>query len=1187
MWFFRPKWFNFYPNMKFLMYPLIALSAIYILVGCQSQPTLFEEMSANKTGIEFRNDLIYTDSLTVLDFEYMYNGAGVAVGDVNNDGLQDLYFTANMSSNRLYINQGGWKFKDVTDDANLATSGWSNGAAMVDLNQDGHLDIYVSRGGPRGTEARERANLLYINNGDLTFTESAAQYGLDNQEFNVQAAFFDYDLDGDLDAYLLTNALVNFNRNVSRPIETTGKAPSVDRLFRNNGDLTFTDVSDEAGILIEGFGLGVKICDLNQDQKPDIYVSNDFLTDDLIYINQGDGSFKNEAAQYLKHQTYNGMGNDVADYNNDGLVDIVVLDMLPEDNLRRKLTLMGNNYDEFENNLSFGYQPQYLRNTLQLNNGNGSFSEIGQLAGIDATDWSWSALFADYDNDGFKDLFITNGYRQDVTNLDFIVYGQQTLKMGESGANKKLRLEALDELPGSKVSNYLYHNQRDLTFKDVSMDWGIQKPSYSNGGVYADLDNDGDLDLVINNIDEPALIYQNHSRTINSRNYLSISLEGPSGNLQGLGAEIWLYSAHAVQYQYYSPYRGYISSVDPRMHFGLDSLQSIERLVVRWPDGKTQLLQELDVNQNITLKYSQAHEQLILDESAANITIRKGTSAGLYQQVQQLLGIDFRHQENTYVDYKVQPTKPHLHSRNGPGIAVADINRDGLFDFFIGGAFSQSGRIYLQKQNGSFERSKMKLDSLHEDMGSLFFDADLDGDQDLYVVSGGVAPYPGSDRYQDRLYLNDGKGMMTIDAQALPELTQSGSTVVAADYDRDGDLDLFVGGRLQPGSYPLSPQSTLLVNQLKESGSAHFKQADMADDFANMGMVTSALWTDFNGDQWTDLIVVGEFMPIRFYENQRGQLVEVTANTGLEFTNGWWNSVTSGDFDSDGDLDYVLGNLGLNSRYRASPEEPLCIYAHDFDKNGRVDPIMCYFIDGKNYIAHSRDDLIDQINAMRARFRTYQEYAESTFEQSFLPDELAQAEVVKSEYFQSSYLENLGGGSFKLTPLPIKAQFAPLYGMSVQDVNGDQHLDLLGVGNFYSSEVSVGRYDAHTGLVLLGNGKGSFEPMDVVTSGFFADQDAKGLAYLPHGSGASIMLVSNNDQELQAFIGPKTDGVYQVDDLTSHAMVYLEDNRSYIYEFSHGSTYLSSSARVLPWHSGIKEVVLYKYDGSQTKINHP
>jgi len=1166
---------------------------LFCLTGCEwnNNDKLFKSLDPEDTGIDFSNRLTYSDSLTVLEFEYMYNGAGVAVADINSDGLQDIYFTGNMVSSALFLNLGDWQFEDVTESAGVGTRGWANGVAMVDVDQDGLKDIYVCLGGPRGTTPDERANLLFINNGDGTFTESAANYGLADTEYSVQAAFFDYDKDSDLDVYLLSNALVNFNRNTSRPKELTGKAPSVDKLYRNNGDNTFTDVSEQAGILIEGFGLGVEICDINNDNWPDIYVSNDFLTDDLLYINQQDGTFSNQAGLYLKHQTYNGMGNDLADFNNDGLLDIVVLDMFPEDNRRRKLTMMGNNYDEFHTGLSYGYQPQYIRNTLQLNHGpvrksNGTkeaiFSEIGQLAGIDATDWSWSALLADYDNDGWKDLLVTNGYRQDITNLDFMVYGRQVSRMGTPEAIKKQRLDMLNELPGIKIPNYIYKNLGDLTFEDVTEKWGLGKPTYSNGAVYADLDNDGDLDLVINNIDNKAGVYQNRANKIKKRNYLRIGFAGPQGNREGLGAKVFLKHNGQIQYQYFTPFRGYLSSVEPYLHFGLEEVTNLDTLKVIWTDGKQQLLTDLEANQELILR----HEAAVAATEVAGDAVQPT----VFKEISEPYGIHYRHRENEFVDFKVQPLLPHMHSRNGPGLAVADIDNDGLEDFYVGGATGYPGGLFTQQPDGKFVKVAHGLDTASEDMGTLFFDADNDGDQDFYIVSGGSAHVEGSSLYKDRLYLNDGKGRFEQAVGALPDLRESGSCIVAADYDRDGDLDLFVGGRVVPGSYPLSPKSCLLRNETVVEGDNRrviFEEAtrEVAPALVKAGMVTAGLWTDFNGDGWVDLLVAGEFMPLRFFKNQQGRLVEVTDDVGLAHTSGWWNSLVGGDFDQDGDTDYLAGNLGLNSRYHATPEQPLCIYASDYDKNGRIDPVMCYYNQGKNYLAHSRDDIIEQINAMRARFRTYSDYAEATFEESFLPEELSQAYVVRSERFASSYIENLGQGKFAMRSLPVEAQLSPVYGMTTGDFDLDGHMDVLLIGNLFSGEVSVGRYDASIGLFLRGDGTGNFIPSSVQESGFFVDGDAKGMAQITLGDGQRMILAANNSDQLKAFVADKKGAMmYSARPQDAFAIVTLKNGNIFRHEFYFGSTYLSHSSRSLPISQEMQKVVVYDFEGNSTEL---
>ena len=1151
---------------------------ILIMGSCKdTNHTLFKEHLPKETGIGFSNTLDLGGELAVLEFEYMYNGAGVAVADFDNDGFQDIFFTGNMVSNRLYRNLGDWKFEDITETAKVGSDNWSNGVAIVDINQDGYQDIYICKGGPRGSSGADRANLLFINNGmkdgKLQFVESASSYGLADESYSVQSNFFDYDGDGDLDMYLLSNALVDFNRNTPRPKDRTGKAPSADKLFRNNGDHTFTDVSEEANILIEGFGLGVEICDLNVDGWPDVYVSNDFLTDDLLYINQGDGTFVNEISNYMQHLTFNGMGNDIADINNDGFMDVVVLDMLPPDNKRWKLTMMGNNYDEFQNSIADGYQPQYIRNTLQLNNGNGSFSEVGQLAGISATEWSWSALFADFDHDSQKDLFITNGYRQDITNLDFMVYGNQVLTMGTEEANRKQRLEELNKLPGIKLHNYMFKNKDSLQFEDISDKAGFSKPTYSNGAAYADFDNDGDLDLVINNIDDPAGLYENQTVLNEKSNYIKFRLEGEAPNKWGIGSQVELFYNGQMQKQFFTPYRGYLSTVEHMLHFGLGNVNQLDSVKITWPNKKEQLLEEIEANKTIILSQQEAKTP-VKEQKVARPT--------LFQEADSL-GLSFTHTEDGFVDFKIQALLPHMHSRNGPGMAVADVNGDGLEDVYIGGAAGQSAVLMIQQANMTFEKVAFE-DKEQEDMGAVFFDADLDGDQDLYVVSGGSSFENGSELYLDRFYENDGSGKFSkIDA--LPKFPISGSVVTAADYDKDGYPDLFVGGRVRPGEYPL-PASSLLLRNVSANGKIGFKAEEQTINgtFDELGMVTAALWTDFNNDSWQDIIVAGEFMAIRFFENKSGKLVEVTDQTGLANTNGWWNSIVGGDFDNDGDSDYILGNLGLNSRYKASAKEPLCIYANDYDKNGQIDPVMCYYIDGENHIAHSRNDLIDQINAMRGRFRTYSDYAEATFKESFLEEELSEAYVVKSETFANSYLENLGNGKFRLNELPRLAQIAPMYGITVGDYNQDHYLDVLGVGNFYSGEVFSGRYDASIGWLLEGDGKGGFIPRDVKESGFFVQGDAKSLINVFSGD-RELTVAGMNNGSIKTHVRPI--GAYDIykpklDEVA--AIMQFKDGTERKIEFKYGSGYLSQGSRILIIPAAATSVLIIDQLGKQTEI---
>ncbi|WP_400070883.1 VCBS repeat-containing protein [Zobellia russellii] len=1164
-------------------YCILFSCVVLLFVSCtQKNRTLFREIDPSVSGLGFQNALTLTDSLTILDFEYMYNGAGVAVADFDLDGLQDIYFTGNMVSNRLYRNLGDFMFEDITETANVGSTHWSNGVAIVDINQDGYPDIYVCRAGPRGAKDKDKTNLLFVNNGvkdgKLSFTQEAEKWGLADASYSVQSVFFDYDRDGDLDMYLLNNALVDFNRNTAKPKDNADKVPSVDRLYRNDsgevipGNPVFTDDSLDSGISIEGYGLGVEVCDINSDGWPDIYVSNDFLTDDLLYVNQKDGTFKNEIATYFKHLTFNGMGNDIADIDNDGNMDVVVLDMLPPDNKRWKLTMMGNNYDQFRTRQDYGYQPQYIRNTLQLNNGNGSFSEVGQLAGIDATEWSWSALFADFDQDGLNDLCITNGYRQDITNLDFMVYGDRVLTMGTEEANRKKRIEELNKLPGIKENNYFFKNLGDLTFQDTSLKVGFDKATYSNGMAYADFDNDGDLDLVMNNIDDPAGLYENTISSEENR-YIRFKFKGSQKNQQALGSQVEIFYADSVQKKYFTPYRGYLSTVEQALHFGVGQSKVLDSVKVVWPNGKVQKLEGITTNQELVLVYENANE-------AKHIS-KISTPKTLFQSADSI-GLDRLHVENEFVDFKVQALLPHMHSKNGPGLAVGDVNGDGLEDMYVGGATGQAGALMLQRQDGSFDTKEFG-ETDNEDMGALFFDADNDGDQDLYVVSGGSSFPIGDKRYQDRFYENDGQGNFRL-YKSLPNMPVSGSVVTASDYDKDGDLDLFVGGRVRPGEYPLAPESFLLKNSSNASGIKFSKDSQSVSSvLKDLGMVTSALWTDFNNDDWEDLIVVGEFMALRFFRNNKGILSEVTEETGLAHTNGWWNSITSGDFDNDGDTDYILGNLGLNSKFRASSKEPLCIYASDYDKNGQIDPVMCHFVDGKNYVAHSRNDLISQINAMRSRFRTFTDYANATFEESFLEEEIENAYVVRSETFANSYLENLGNGKFKLSQLPRIAQIAPMYGVRVGDYNNDQNLDILAVGNFYSGEVFSGRYDASIGWLLMGNGKGGFSKANVSKSGFLVDGDGKSLVGLA-APGKEITVAGVNNDSLKSFYRPVKNKVYQPRPGETSALLTFKNGQKQKIEFHYGEGYLSSGSRILSIPNSAVSVKIKSLDGTEAEI---
>ncbi len=1153
-------------------YKIVLYFIVTGLVSCTHKKTLFESLPSSQTGVEFINKVEENDKYNVLDYMNIYTGAGVAAGDVNNDGLVDLYFSGNENSGKLYINKGNFKFEDVTEKAGVTTNRWCTGVSMVDINQDGWLDIYVNVAG--SPKFGNTANLLYINKGDGTFTEEAAKYGIADTRLTMNASFFDYDKDGDLDLFLITNPAderVN-NVNTVTEIQQHGESPGTDILYRNNGNQTFTDVSKEAGILKDGYSLGAAISDVNNDGWPDIYVSNDFLTSDILYINNGNGTFSDKTHECLKHTSFASMGNDVADFNNDGLPDIYTLDMLPEDNYRKKMIIPAAGYDKFQLLLQKGYEPQYTRNALQLNNGDGTFSDIAFLSHVSSTDWSWACLFADYDNDGDKDLMVTNGFYRDLGDQDYIHYqAKLNNPMGNQSAKRAEKLKAIKTLANIPLQDYLFENNNDLTFTKRSADWGFNEPGFSNGACYADLDNDGDLELIINQFNSKAKIFKNNANELLKNNYLSIKLKGKQPNTDAIGSKVYVFTKGQMQMQELNPYRGYESSMEPVLHFGIGKNIVADSIKIIWPGGEQQKEITVKANQVINIAYAAT--------TGVDDAVIKNNSSYLFTNITGKNGLNYHHTENEFVDFKIQPLLPHMHSKNGPGIATGDINGDGREDFYIGAASGNDGSFFIQNSNGNFSEKKLKKDTLYEDMGVLLFDADNDNDLDLYVVSGSSENKEGTAMQQDRLYLNDGKGNFAYKPGALPETKASGSCVLACDYDKDGDLDLFIGGRVVPGSYPMAAKSYLLKNDVGK-----FSDASAAElpQQGKIGMVTSALWTDYDNDGWIDLMLAGEFMPITFIKNEKGKL-NIHSPFTINHSQGWWNSIAAADFDEDGDIDYIIGNLGLNTRHKANTKEPLCIYAKDFDKNGRLDPVMCYYVGGKNYIYHTRDEMIKQVAAMRGRFQTYKDFASVTFEESFTKEELSDALVVKSECFESSYLENKGNGKFERKALPLQCQFAPIFGMLTGDYNGDGYVDVLITGNSYSTEASTGAYDAMTGILLAGDGKGNFKTLASNTTGFKADGDSKGIVLLHTNADANIILSANNDGDLKTYS-------FSANNMSSvtagkndeYAIVQKKDGKAYRQEFYWGSAYLSNSSRVFNYNSSLVSSVIY-YDNKGNK----
>jgi hypothetical protein len=1168
------------------------------LLGC-ADDTRFEQLSASQTGIHFSNRILENDTMNILAYEYVYNGGGVAVGDFNNDSLPDLYFTANMGKNRLYLNKGDFRFEDVTDAAGVSGEGkWSSGVAVVDINNDGLLDLYVCATAHKS--AARRANMLYVNQGineqgAPAFKEMAADYGLADTTHTTMATFFDYDNDGDLDLFLLVNEMdEKALPNSYKAKITDGSSPRTDRLYRNDWDPVrkqafFTNVSAQVGILKEGYGLGINITDINQDGWKDIYITNDYLSNDLLYVNNGDGTFTDRADQYFKRTSHSAMGNDVVDLNNDGLPDVVAVDMMPATNYRKKMMTPANNYVTYQNNDLFGYQYQSPRNTFQLNRGLNPetrqpvFSEIGLLAGMAETDWSWTPLVADFDNDGFRDLIITNGFPRDVTDLDFIAYRAEV-------ANLLSRMELREYIPSVKIRNFAFRNTGNLQFEDVTDQWGIKQPSFSNGGVYVDLDKDGNLDYVVNNINDSASVFRNKTPITPQTNYLRVSFRGDSLNRLGLGAILTLTLDSGRQLYYeHTPYRGYLSSVDLTAHFGLGATKKVSNLSVTWPNGKSQVLSDVSANQTLQL-----------DIRSARLTEQSKTHGAeelpFFRQVASLKGLDFVHREQDIIDFNLQKLLPHKLSQYGPALAVGDINGDGLQDFYVGGSYQYKGRFFIQKPDGTFKAHDGLPGTdgptkIEEDMGSLLFDADGDDDLDLYVVSGSYEFRPNTPSLQDRLYLNDGKGRFTLDTQALPRWLSSGSCVKAADFDGDGDLDLFVGGRVEQGAYP-KPVSSYLLRNDSQKGRAKFTDvtARLAPDLLNIGLVTDALWTDHDNDGQPDLLIAGEWMPLTFLKNTKGQFRKTDCGLGQYV--GWWNSLAAGDFDNDGDMDYIAGNLGLNTFNRASEQQPIGIYAKDFNDDGYFDAIPTVYFraeDGKmsEFPYNTRDDMAKQMIQAKQRFPEHSRFATSSIKDILLPEELNGALVLRANWMQTSLIENVGNGTFTVRALPLLAQVAPVFGMIVQDINQDGFLDMLLNGNDYGAEVAVGRYDASYGLLLLGDGKGGFTPVNMPRSGYCTLGDTKAMVKIPDSAGKMLVLTSQNRGPLHlAEQVSSTRGLPLLPNEVS-AIIKLKNGRSRREEIGYGNSFLSQSARYIWFDSYTTAVEVLDARGKKTRTITP
>lgn len=1088
-------------------------------------------MPAERTGIHFNNTIREDDSTSSFIDEFGYMGGGVGIGDFNNDGLKDIFFTGNQASCRLYLNKGDNRFEDVTERAGLTTHVWATGVSVADINNDGWDDIYVCVFGRNLLQKAK--NLLFVNQRDGTFREEAAEYGLATSDYSTQAVFLDYDNDGDLDMYL-TNYLLNGpNANTVFVKDLSGGSVANDRLFRNDGDSrevghpVFSDVSVPAGIRDCGYGLGVVASDLNNDGWPDIYVADDFVSDDLLWLNNRNGSFTDRLSLSTRHTSYSSMGVDAADLNNDGWPDIVALDMLPEDNSRKKLTFSFMNYERYQLERSYNYQPQFMRNTLQLNNGNlpGTsipfFSEIGQLAGISATDWSWSVLLADFDNDGWKDMHITNGIGRDFINSDFLDFSNTILTSARTKEEQfhliREKLAALDHI---RLRNYLYLNHRDCTFTDASSAAGTGEPSMSGGAAYADLDNDGDLDLVVNNIDDEAFVFCNN--TIEKGNpihahYLAVQLEGDSSNRHGFGTKVRVYAGGNQQLQEESPVRGYLSSVDTKLIFGLGTTTTIDSITIEWPGDRIQKIGRMTADTLITVR-----------RNAVLATPAPASPQLLFSDARTETALQYRHHDNIYNDFAFQVLLPQKYSQLGPFLATADVNKDGRMDFYIGGAFNNPGHLFIQQADGRFQQKNLPGNAGQwEDMDCVFFDADGDGDPDLLISGGDRIFDESSEAYTPRLYSNDGHGNFTLDRSAIPsDVRTSAGCVSIGDFNGDGQPDIFIGGRVAK-KFPLSPRSFLLQNDR-----GHFIDVTntVCPGLSRAGMITSAKWVDFDQDGRTDLVIAGEWMPVRFFRNAAAPgpspapfatcFVEVTTSTGSGDTRGMWRCLALADIDGDGDLDLIAGNLGLNCEYAASEKTPMELFATDLDGNGSIDPVFCYYIKDEwgtlsSFPAAGRKKLAEQVPFVKKKYLYNHDYTHARFSDLYTKragDSLLHLACTET---RSCWLENKGHGKFIRHPLPIQAQFAPVNAIMCTDLDKDGKPDLLLAGNEYQAEVMRGRYDASYGCFLKGDGRGGFAYCSGAVNGLVLQGDIKSMALLPNVRGQQLLLAAANNDSLQ------------------------------------------------------------------------
>ena len=1162
-------------------------------------PTLrFVNIDKTISALDFKNQLTENDSINIIDNEFVYNGAGVALGDLNGDGFDDIFFAGNQVANKLFLNEGKLKFKDVTHSAKLQKNDslqWSSGVSLVDVNSDGKLDIYICNTF-RKVDAH-RKNLLYINQGNddkgvPTFKEMAEAYGIADDTYSSHAQFFDFDNDGDLDLFIGVNRIEGIDPSQFRPLEDDGSSMSKDRLYENQwiDSLTrpiFVDISEKAGIRYHGYSHSTIINDFNEDGWPDIYVANDFLSNDLVYINNQNGTFTNRARDIFKHFSLSSMGSDIADVDNNGSLEIYTTEMQPYYNKRKKLFQGPSSYQKEIFTKKYDYEKQYTRNTLQTSHGTNPetglpiFGEIAMQSNVKETDWSWTPLFADYDNDGLQDLFITNGFPKDVTDRDFGDFRTTASRL----VSKERLIAAIPEI---KIPNFMFKNMGSLQFEDVTQAWGLNFPTYSSGAAYGDLDNDGDLDLVVNNINENALLLENKSNELKENgHYFRVRLRGKNMNINAIGAVVEIFTDSLHQKKSLLSGRGYLSQPESTLHYGLGTKPYVDSIKIKWPDGTYQKLQKTRADTVLTINYD---PNLNFDTK-----VKDTVDIALFKEVAKEYNLAHLIRDYDFIDFNFQRTLPHKFSQYGPSLAVGDINSDGLDDLFVAGSRGFEEKWFVQKKDATFSQQNVayaKSKELEEeDAGTLLFDADNDGDLDLYIARG-CAQYPeGHEFYTDVLMVNDGRGNFTYSKNSLPALRANSSAVKAADFDRDGDLDLFVGSRVLPFSYPMSDRSYILKN---ESTPDEIKFVDATENIANdlrfPGMISDALWTDFNGDFWPDLILAGEWMPLRFFKNVEGKLIEITKSNGIDNHLGWWNSLAAADIDNDGDMDYIAGNVGENINFKASTEEPVRVYAKDLDHNGTIDPLISFYLRDsvgvkKEYLYHPWQDVTKQYVGIRKKFNSFGDFGESTLPEMFSDGLLKDATVLSLNYMKTSWVENLGNDKFKIHALPVSAQMGPVFGILPQHLNDDNLIDILLIGNDFGMEVQQGPADALVGLALQNQGKDKFRPISLNDSHFFVPGDGKSLVNLTIEGSKNLVIASQNNDSLKAF-EPKKNILSKIVKLKPNeikAEILYINGEKQLQEFYWGNTFQSQSSRYVNLTRNVRQIRLLDNFGVETR----